>query len=149
MKTTQNNKEEENKNLIRRAVDEIWNKGEYDKLGEFISPDFKVYFNSSDDQVHGVRGTRQYYTELRNAFPDIHFTIDTMIAEGDKVVTQWTAKGTHKGVFKGIPATGQKITISAIDIDQIVDGRSIQCWMKMDELGLLRQLGVGEDLVQK
>ena len=61
-------------------------------------------------------------------FPDIHFTIDTMIAEGDKVVTQWTARGTHKGIFKGIPATGKKVTITAIDIDRIVNGKSTQCW---------------------
>jgi len=147
--TTPNYVEVENKNLIRRAVDEIWNKGKYDKLEEFITPDFTVYFSSPNEQIRGVQGAKQFYTDLRNAFPDIHFTIDTMIAEGDKVVTQWTARGTHKGIFKGIPATGKKITITAIDIDRIVDGKSTECWTKMDELGLLRQLGVGEVSDQK
>ncbi len=118
-------------------------------LEEVITPDFAVYFTSPDEQIQGVQGAKQFYTDLRNAFPDIHFTIDTMIAEGDKVVTQWTARGTHKGIFKGMPATGKKITITAIDIDRIVDGRSTECWTKMDELGLLRQLGVGEFSIQK
>ena len=133
---------EENKNLMRRAVEEIWNEGKYDKLGEFITPDFKVYVASPEQQVHGLEGTKEFYIGLRRAFPDIHFTIDAQIAEGDLVVTQWTARGTHRGPFKGIPATGKKFTMTAIDIDRIVDGKSTECWTKMDELGLLQQLGV-------
>ena len=138
-----------NKDLVRRAVKEIWNDGNYDDLEEFITRDFTIHFADPDEQVHGIDGVKQFYTELRQAFPDIHFTIDSQIAEADKVVTQWTARGTHKGVFRGIQPTGRQFRMTSIDIDRFVDGKVVECWPSMDELGLLRQLGVvagnGED----
>jgi steroid delta-isomerase-like uncharacterized protein len=133
---------ERNKDLVRRAVKEIWNDGNYGDLDEFITPDFTIHATAPEEQIRGIEGVKQFYTELRKAFPDIHFTIDAQIAEADKVVTQWTARGTHKGVFRGIPATGRKFTITSIDIDRFVDGKVVECWPSMDELGLLRQLGV-------
>jgi steroid delta-isomerase-like uncharacterized protein len=133
---------ERNKDLVKRAVKEIWNDGNYDDLEEFIAHDFTIHFAAPEEQIHGIDGVKQFYTELRKAFPDIHFTIDAQIAEADKVVTQWTARGTHKGVFRGIPPTGRKFSMTAIDIDRFVDGKVVECWPSMDELGLLRQLGV-------
>ncbi|HZB12940.1 MAG TPA: ester cyclase [Chryseolinea sp.] len=137
-----NNVAERNKDLMRRAVKEIWNDGNYDDLEEFVTPDFTIHFADPDEQIRGIDGVKQFYTALRRAFPDIHFTIDSQIAESDKVVTRWTARGTHKGVFRGIPPTGRKFTFSSIDIDRVVDGKVVECWPSMDELGLLRQLGV-------
>ena len=133
---------ERNKDLVRRAVKEIWNDGNYDDLDEFITRDFTIHFADPDEQIRGIEGVKQFYTELRQAFPDIHFTIDSQIAEADKVVTQWTARGTHKGIFRGIQPTGRKFSLSSIDIDRLVDGKVVECWPSMDELGLLRQLGV-------
>jgi steroid delta-isomerase-like uncharacterized protein len=133
---------ERNKVLVRRAVKEIWNDGNYRDLEEFITRDFTIHFTTPGEQIRGIDGVKQFYTELRQAFPDIHFTIDSQIAEDDKVVTQWTARGTHKGVFRGIEPTGRKFTMSSIDIDRFVDGKVVECWPSMDELGLLRQLGV-------
>ena len=136
-----NSDAERNKNLVRRAVKEIWNDGNYNDLEEFITRDFTIHAAGPDGQIRGIEGVKQFYTELRQAFPDIHFTIDSQIAESDKVVTQWTARGTHKGVFRGIQPTGRKFTMSSIDIDRFVDGKVVECWPSMDELGLLRQLG--------
>lgn len=133
---------EKNKNLVSRAVKEIWNEGNYDNLEEFVSRDFVAYSSGKGEDVHGLDGARQFWTEFRNAFPDIHFTIEHQIAEGDRVVTHWTASGTHKGEFKGIQPTGKKFTVTSIDIDRIVDGKVMECWSSMDELGLLQQLGV-------
>jgi steroid delta-isomerase-like uncharacterized protein len=130
---------QQNKDLVRRAVDEIWNGENYEKLDQFVSPEFTVYL-SPEEKIHGLDGIKQFYVSLRQAFPDIHFTIQDQIAEGDKVVTQWTAHGTHRGEFKGIPASGKRFTLSAIDIDKVVDGKVVECWAKMDELGLLKQL---------
>jgi steroid delta-isomerase-like uncharacterized protein len=133
---------EKNKILLHRAVKEIWNDGKFDNLEEFVSPDFVAYSTGKGEDVHGLDGARRFWTDLRRAFPDIHFTIIHQVAEGDRVVTHWSASGTHKGEFKGIKPTGKKFTITSIDIDRIVDGKVTECWSSMDELGLLQQLGV-------
>ena len=138
---TTKSSEEKNKQLVRRAVDEIWNLGKYQMLNEFITDAFTIHLSNPDEKIHGLEGVVKYYTELRNAFPDIHFTIDSQMAEDDRVVTQWTARGTHRGNFRGIPATGRKFQIAAVDIERIVDGKVVECWPAMDELALLQQLG--------
>lgn len=133
---------EANKSLVTRAVKEIWNDGNYDNLEEFVSSDFVVHATATGEEIHGPEGVRHFYTQLRKAFPDLHFKITNQIAEGDNVVTHSTVSGTHKGEFKGIQPTGKKFTVTMIDIDRIVDGRVRECWTNMDELGLLQQLGV-------
>ncbi len=130
---------ERNKELLKMAVDKIWNKGDFDSAKGIVSDDFVIHFPR--EEIRGLEHIQGYFTELRNAFPDIRFTIIDQIAEEDKVATHWTAAGTHKGDFKGIPPTGQKVKISAIDIDRISDGKFVECWSNMDELGLLQQLG--------
>jgi steroid delta-isomerase-like uncharacterized protein len=137
---TQDNQAEQNKELIRRAVEQIYNGANYSTLDQFVADDFVVHV-SKDEKVYGREGVEQFYTELRRAFPDLFFTIQDQIAEGDRVVTSWKAEGTHSGAFKGIPPTGKRVTLSAVDIDKIVNGKVVECWTKMDELGLLNQLG--------
>jgi predicted ester cyclase len=132
---------EQNKQTVRRAVEEIWNGAKYENLDEFILSDFVVHTPSPDLKIYGLEGTRQFFTELRNAFPDLYFTITDQVAEGDKVVTYYVAEGTHKGPFKGIAPTGKRIRITAIDIDRLANGKVAECWSNMDELGLLQQLG--------
>jgi steroid delta-isomerase-like uncharacterized protein len=131
---------EQNKDLIRKAVEEIWNKGNFDMLEEMVSDDFVIHFPR--EELRGIENIKEFYTELRKAFPDIRFTIVEQVADEDKVVTHWSAAGTHKGEFKGIPATGNKVTFTAMDIDKISNGKFVECWTHMDELGLMQQLGV-------
>ncbi|RPI91001.1 MAG: ester cyclase [Chloroflexi bacterium] len=131
---------EQNKILIRRAVEEVWNRRNFANLNELVSSDFVVH--AAGEEIHGREGVRQFYSVLHQAFPDIHFTIEEQIAEGDRVVTHWTARGTHRGEFNGIPATGKQFKVTAIDIDRIVDGKVVESWTNMDQLGLLQQLGV-------
>jgi steroid delta-isomerase-like uncharacterized protein len=133
---------QKNKQLVRRAVEEIWNGARYDSVEEFASRDFVAHASTPENEVYGTEGIRQFFTDLRKAFPDIHFTIMDMVAEGDKVATHWTAEGTHKGNFRGIPATGRHFRITSIDIDRIENGKVRECWSNMDELSLLQQLGV-------
>jgi steroid delta-isomerase-like uncharacterized protein len=132
---------EQNKRLVRRAVEEVWNNGDYDNLAEFVSEDFVVHAATPEREIHGRDGVRYFYTALRSAFPNLHFTIDAQIAEGDCVVTRWTARGMHAGSFQGVPATGKHVTFSGLDLDRIVDGRVVECWANVDELGLMQQLG--------
>jgi predicted ester cyclase len=76
------------------------------------------------------------------AFPDLHLTIEDLIAEGDKVVDRQTARGTHQGTFMGIPPTGKQITVTAMNISRIVGGKIVEHWVELDTLGMLQQLGV-------
>ena len=78
---------------------------------------------------------------LRAGFPDLTITVEDQVAEGDMVVTRWIARGTHRGAFQGVPATGRDVVMAGTDIDRIVGGKVAECWAQVDELGLMRQLG--------
>jgi steroid delta-isomerase-like uncharacterized protein len=85
-------------------------------------------------------GHRQYSEVMMTAFPDLERTIEDLVAEGDKVVARWTAKGTNTGDFNGMPATGKYATSSGITIFRIADGRIVEEWSESDLLGLMQQL---------
>jgi len=80
--------------------------------------------------------------EYRDAFPDLSMSFDEQVADGDRVVTRWTAGGTHQGALQGIPATGRSARISGIFIHRLSDGIVTESWASFDRLGLLQQLGV-------
>ncbi|HEX5502377.1 MAG TPA: ester cyclase [Thermomicrobiales bacterium] len=128
-----------NKALVRRAVEEVYNQGQLAVVDELVAGDFVIHSSSAD--IRGPEGTKQYVAALRAAFPDLHITIEDQFAEGDRVATRWTARGTHTGAFEGLPPTGKQVRVTAIDIDRIADGKVVECWTNMDELGLLQQLG--------
>ena len=131
----------QNTELVDRAIAEVWNQGNFSILDELVADDIVVHTSSPDNDIQGPEGVRQFYTMLRDAFPDIHFTIEDQIAAGDRVVTRWTARGTHRGEFQGIAPTGRKVRVSGVDIDRIVDGKVVECWPITDYLYLLQQLG--------
>ncbi len=87
---------------------------------------------------------KQYFSSLHSAFPDVHMDVEDMIAEGDKVVARVSVSGTHQGEFMGIDPTGNRVTITGIDILRIVDGKVVEHWGNFDDLGMLQQLGVME-----
>lgn len=132
----------QNRMQVRRAIEEIWNRGNYAVLDEFVARDLVVHASTPGAEIHGAEGAMQFYVALRAAFPDLHFTIEDQIAEGDRVVTRWSATGTHDGEFQGIPPTGKQVTLTGIDIDRLANGKVVECWPQVDELGLLQQLGV-------
>lgn len=132
---------EKNKAIVRRAVDEVWNGGNFSVIGDLVTQDFVVHGTTSTGEIHGAEGISQFYGSLHQAFPDLSFTIEDQIAEGENVVTRWTATGTHLGNFAGLPPTGKRVTLTGIDIDRFLDGKVVECWPVMDELGLLQQLG--------
>ena len=134
---------ETNKTVSRRFLEEVWNKGNLAALNEIIAKD---HVNSGPGTLPGLptgpEGSKQLVTVYRNAFPDVHFTIDEQIAEGDKVVTRWTAHGTHKGELVGIPATGKSSTVTGINVDRVVNGKIAESWGIFDQFGMMQQLGV-------
>jgi len=134
---------ETNKTVSRRFFEEVWNKGNLAALNEIIAKD---HVNSGPgtppELAPGLEGTKQLVTMYRNAFPDVHFTIDEQIAEGDKVVTRWTAHGTHQGELVGIPATSKSTTVTGINVDRVVNGKIAESWGIFDQFGMMQQLGV-------
>src|SRR6185295_480885 len=108
---------EQNKVIVRDYLDEIVNRGNMAAFGDYISED--VVFNNA-------KGFKQRFPAIRqailSAFPDHHLTIEDQVAEGDRVVTRVTFRGTHQGPFNGIPATGRSVEYSGIAIDRIADG---------------------------
>lgn len=132
----------QNKALAARTIEEVWNRGNFELVEEFVSRDFVVHGSYATGDVYGIEGVRNFFGALRNAFPDLYFTIEDQIAEGDRVVTRWAAEGTHTGEFQGIPPTGKRCAINGIDVDRFASGKVVECWSNYDELGLMMQLGV-------
>src|SRR6266498_682513 len=132
-----------NKTIARRLLEEVWNKGNLAALNEIIAKD---HVSSGPGTLPGLptgpEGTKQLVTVYRNAFPDVHFTIDEQIAEGEKVVTRWTAHGTHQGELVGMPATGKSSTVTGIAVDRIANGKISESWGIFDQFGMMQQLGV-------
>jgi steroid delta-isomerase-like uncharacterized protein len=133
--------EGENKVLIRRWIEEGINKGNLAIIDEVFDPDVVSHHQLVGD-FRGIEdGPKRAVTTFREAFPDIHFSIEDLITEDDKVVTRWTASGTHDGEFLGIPATGKKIQLGGIYIYRIADGKIVEVWVSLDLLGPVLQLG--------
>lgn len=126
----------ENKKIIQRRVEEIWNQGKLATIDELIAANL-----ISNGQPVGREGFRQFVTAVRTAFPDIHFTVEDTVVEGDKVVIRYTGRGTHQGAFAGIPATGKQVQFPGIDIFRIANGQMAEEWLMYDQLGLLQQIG--------
>jgi steroid delta-isomerase-like uncharacterized protein len=132
---------QDNKMLVRRAVEEVWNQGNYDALREFVSSDIVIHLPAGSNEIHGPEGIQQFFEATRAGFPDLHFTIEDQLAEGDRVATRWSARATHTGEFEGMPPTGKQVTLSGTDIDRIANGKVVECWSYSDDLGLMQQLG--------
>ncbi len=131
---------EENKAKIRRVYEETINTGNMAVVDELYSPDHELY--ASPDTIHGPEGFKQFIMMYRSAFPDLHFIIDDLLAEGDKVVSRYTAHGTHRGSLQGIAPTGKQVTVTGITINRIANGKVVESWLNFDALGMLQQLGV-------
>jgi len=138
---------EQNKGLARRVFEEIYNKGNRALVNELYAPNY-VGHTPGDREHKGPEGYKQLVTMYRTAFPDLRFTIEDQIAEGDKVVTRWKLRGTHTGELIGelrnIPRkpTGKQMTVSGIAIHRIVGGKIVEQWTDWDVLSLMQQLGV-------
>ena len=90
----------------------------------------------------GFEGRKMFYSAMLAAFPDMHAGVEDVFAEGDKLVTRWSVRGTHQGEMMGIPPTGKQISVGGIAIDRFENGQSVEHWEVFDQMGLMQQLGV-------
>jgi len=130
------------KALVRRSVEEM-NKGKaaaMTVIDELYATDVVAHSGTGKD-IRGLKDYKQSTSETYNAFPDLHFTVDDMVVEGDKAAVRWTLTGTHKGEYMGIPPTNKKVTMWLIHINRIVGGKFVEIWSRYDTLGLMQQLG--------
>jgi steroid delta-isomerase-like uncharacterized protein len=135
---------EDNKASVRRAFEEGWNQGNVAVFDELNAPDF-IYHDPGAPQVHTREDFKRWATEGHRVYPDLHLTIEDLIAEGDLVVARWTFRGTNTGDIvtpMPMPATGKQVTSSGITILRFAGGKVVEAWSEGDNLGALQQLGV-------
>lgn len=132
---------EANKTLVRRFIEDVYNQGNLQVVDDLFGPDFTIP-DVLPPVPPGPENIKQHVTAWRNAFPDIHVTLEDLIAEEDKVVYRWTVRGTHQGAFMGAPGTGRTVTTAGIVILRVANGRFVELWQSYDRLDFLRQLGL-------
>ena len=135
---------EENKAIIRRDIEEVWDKGHLEVVDELYAKDYAGHIAASTTTLDGPEAVKQLLGVYHFAYPDIHFTINDQVAEGDLVATRWTARGTHQGDFsaftENIAPTGEKLIVTGMSFHRIVDGRIKESWMNWDALGMLQSM---------
>lgn len=132
---------EENKAISRRIFEEAFNKGNLAVADEHIATNY-VYHGPVGMEYKGTEGLKQLATMYRTAFPDLHITIDDVVAEGDKVVTRFTLRGTFKGEMMGMAPTGKQVTITGAVFSHFVSGKEVEAFPFIDMLDMYQQLGV-------
>jgi steroid delta-isomerase-like uncharacterized protein len=133
--------EADNKTIAERFNEDVWGRGDEAALEELLAPDF-VDHDALPEQSPDREGHRQILAAFRSAFPDLHVTTEDVVAEGEKVVSRWTARGTHQGELMGIAPTGNGVTIKeGIDVLRISGGRIVERWAQSNDLELMQQLG--------
>jgi steroid delta-isomerase-like uncharacterized protein len=133
----------ENAALAHQYHMDIFQAGNLAVADEILAPDFVIHSPGFPAELtHGSEGVKRFATAVRTALPDLQFTHEDIISQGDKAVIRWTSSGTHTGPWRGIPPTGRSTQGSGIDIFRIVDGKLVELWQEADNLGFLQQLGV-------
>jgi steroid delta-isomerase-like uncharacterized protein len=132
---------EQNKALARRVLEEMWNERRIELVDELYAADFHGHDPANPDTM-GPDGMKALVLKYLNAFPDTQFSVDQVLAEGDMVITRWTAIGTHRGELEGISPTGKAVTVPGITISRVAHGKIVEDWQVWDALGMMQQLGV-------
>jgi len=137
---------EQNKTNVRRLFEELWNKGNLPVANELIAPNYIHHDASTPDVGRGPESEKKRVTLYRNAFPDIRFTVEDLLAESETVVARWSCRGTHKGELNGIAPTNKQFNITGVSIARFTNGKMFEGYVNWDALGLMQQLGVVPEL---
>ena len=129
-----------NKAHIRRFIEDGWNEKNPAAFDGHIAPEFVSHTPNGD--YRGLDGYKELYSTYVTAFPDCQFTIDDLVAEGDKVSLGYTFSGTNTGPLQDVPPTGNRVSVRGVSVSRIVDGRSVEETVVWDTHGLLQQLGL-------
>lgn len=135
---------EDNKATFRRFMEEGWDQGKLAVFDELVTPNWSFH-DPAFPTVRTLADFQQWVSEVHNAFPNLHFTVEDVIAEGDQLASRWTLRGTNTGdIVKPmhIPATGKQIAVTGITFCRFAGGKISEIWNQTDNLGWLQQLGV-------
>ncbi len=132
---------EDNKTVVRRLIEEFWNQGNLSVADELYSTDAVHRDPVTPDLGRGPESIKQLRTLYGTSFPDQQFTVDDLVAEGDKVVLRWTVRGTHQGELMGVAPTGKQVTVTGITIYRLADDKIAEEIANWDTYGLMQQLG--------
>jgi steroid delta-isomerase-like uncharacterized protein len=129
------------KSLVQRFFAEVFNQQRHDTAAEILAANFVAHHPAFPDGIRGPEGIMQMVAMFRAGFPHLHYTPEDLIAEHDKVAARWRASGTHQGMFLHIAPTGNRMSITGIDIFRIADGQIVEAWVNSDFLSLMQQIG--------
>jgi steroid delta-isomerase-like uncharacterized protein len=132
----------ENEALVRRYVEEVYDQRRLEVVDEIFAPDFILHDPDLPGGGRGPEGIKRIVEIFVGAFPDLQLTLDDELSSGEKVVTRWTARGTHQGELMGIAPTGNRIEVSTIGIWRVAEGKITEAWLVYDAFGMMQQLGV-------
>ena len=130
---------QENEAVVRRYIEECWNRHVVDAADELVSPDYLNHAASAEWQRAGARASLQW---LFSVFPDHRFDVEDIVTEGETVAVRGMCSGTHEGELMGIPPTGERFAAQQSHWFRVVDGKITEHWAVRDDLGMLRQLGI-------
>jgi steroid delta-isomerase-like uncharacterized protein len=135
---------EQNKALIRRWFEEVWNKGRADAIAEMFAEDGIAHGLSDDvnQPLRGPKGFLPFHAQFREAFPDIEVVVEDQVAEGDMVATRCSVRGKHTGDSLGFAATNSPVEFTGMTITRIRNGKIVEAWNNFDFMKMYRQLGV-------
>jgi steroid delta-isomerase-like uncharacterized protein len=131
---------EQMKAIARMEFEEVFSNGRLDLIDEILGDDYICHDPALPEPARGKQGLRDAVIGFRAALPDLRFSVDQQVAEGDRVVTGWTATGTHTGELMGIPGTGRRVTMAGVDIERFEDGKIVEVWALWDALGVYRTI---------
>jgi predicted ester cyclase len=126
--------------IVKRLFEEPW-KGNWDVIDEFVAPSYVGHDSAEPEPHRGPAGLKANVQKYLAGFPDGRITVDDQIAEGDKVATRWTGRGTQTGEIAGIAPTGKQVTVAGLTISRLDGGKVVEEWTTWDTLGMLMQLG--------
>lgn len=130
------------KAVAAAALNALWNGRDKSAVGDYVAGDFQYHEAGSTSRALGARGVAFLADYLRRAFPDLAYTADEIVAEGDSVVIRWTAAGIQSGAYGLVAPTGAKVSWSGVTIFKIVDGKVSEAWVNQDWRELAAQLGI-------
>jgi steroid delta-isomerase-like uncharacterized protein len=133
---------EDNKAVVRRFYQEVWNRGNFEVAPEIFATDYIRHDLRPTRAEPGPAGMAKIAADFRRAFPDLSFHEDLLLAEGDLVAARWTSEGTHSGPWGDFEPTGRRARFSGVNIFRLREGKVIEIWNHRDDLGLMQQLGV-------
>lgn len=131
----------ENRRVVRRLVDDVFNGRQLDVLDDLFTPDHVHHDPASPEVGPGPRGQRELNAALQAGFPDLTFTVEDEMAEDERVAVRWSVTATHTGDLMGIAPTNRHVSIQGMTVHRFVDGRIAETWEVWDALGMLRQIG--------